>query len=71
MNKDSEKALEIIKDYKDRSNKDLIFVMDFIRKDFDLTKESVLKLTAHLDKLEKTYDMILKEYNNRTNESNK
>lgn len=65
MNKDSSKALDIISDYKNKSNKDLIFVMDFIKKDFDLTKESVLKLTNHLDKLEKTYDMILKEYNDR------
>lgn len=65
MNKDSSKALDIISDYKNKSNKDLIFVMDFIKKDFDLTKESVLKLTNHLDKLEKTYDMVLKEYNNR------
>ncbi len=65
MNKDSTKALDIINDYKNKSNKDLIFVMEFIKKDFDLTKESVLKLTSHLDKLEKTYDMVLKEYNNR------
>jgi hypothetical protein len=65
MNKDSTKALDIINDYKNKSNKDLIFVMEFIKKDFDLTKESVLKLTNHLDKLEKTYDMVLKEYNNR------
>ena len=65
MNKDSSKALDIINDYKNKSNKDLIFVMDFIKKDFDLTKESVLKLTNHLDKLEKTYDMVLKEYNDR------
>lgn len=65
MNRDSSKALDIINDYKNKSNKDLIFVMDFIKKDFDLTKESVLKLTNHLDKLEKTYDMILKEYNDR------
>lgn len=64
--KDSIKAIEIIENYKDKSNKDLIFVMDFIKKDFDLTKESVLKLTNHLDKLEKTYDIILKEYNART-----
>jgi len=65
MNKDSTKALDIINDYKNKSNKDLIFVMEFIKKDFDLTKESVLKLTSHLDKLEKTYDMVLKEYNDR------
>jgi len=65
MNKDSTKVLDIINDYKNKSNKDLIFVMEFIKKDFDLTKESVLKLTSHLDKLEKTYDMVLKEYNDR------
>lgn len=67
MKKESEKALEIIKDFKDRSNKDLIFAMDFIKKDFDFTKENILKMTLHLDKLEKTYDEILKEYNRRTN----
>lgn len=66
MKKDSEKALKIINEYKDRSNKDLIFVLEFIKQDFDLTKESVIKLTNHLDKLEKTYNTILNEYNQRT-----
>jgi NADH:ubiquinone oxidoreductase subunit E len=62
----SEKALNIIKEYKTKSNKDLIFVMDIIQKDFNVTKETLLKLTHHIDKLESTYDLILKEFESRT-----
>jgi hypothetical protein len=64
---ESEKALDIIKNYKSSSNKDLIFVMDFIQEDFKLTKESIIKLTEHLDKVEVTYNTILNEYQKRTN----
>jgi hypothetical protein len=39
--------------------------MDFIQKDFELTKETVIKLTNHLDKLENTYNTLLKEYQSR------
>lgn len=68
MNKQqsAEKVLKIIKDYKSQSNKDLIFAMDFIKEDFEQTKETLIKLTTHLDKLELTYNTILKEYENRT-----
>ena len=62
----SNEILEIIKEYKERSNKDLKIAMDFIQEDFTLTKESILKLTHHLDKLELTYNTILKEYQKRT-----
>jgi hypothetical protein len=62
----AEKALDIIKDYKSKSNKDLIFAMDIIQKDFNVTKETLLKLTHHIDKLEVTYDLILKEFESRT-----
>ena len=65
--KDTEKALEIIKDYKSKSNKELKFVLDLINEDFELTKNSLLKLSEHLDKLETTYNVILKEYQVRTN----
>ena len=61
----TEKVLKIIKDYKSHSNKDLQFVMDFINEDFNLTKETVIKLTQHLDKLELTYNTIKKEYDSR------
>ena len=67
----SEKSKKIIKDYKNSSNKDVSFVMDFIQEDFVLTKESLIKLTHHLDKLELTYNTILKEYNSRTNKNGK
>lgn len=62
----AEKALSIIKEHKVSSNKDLIFVMDFIQEDFKFTKETLIKLTEHLDKLELTYNTILKEYERRT-----
>ena len=67
INTESEKAIEIIKNYKNSSNKDLIFVMDYIQKDFNFTKDMVIKGTEHLDKLEVTYNTVLKEYKKRTN----
>ena len=61
----SEEILEIINERKERSNKDLEIAMKFIKEDFDQTKESLLKMSLHLDKLENTYNVILKEYNAR------
>ena len=61
----AEKVLKIVKDYKSHSNKDLTFAMDFIQEDFNLTKETLLRLSTHLDKLETTYNLILKEYESR------
>ena len=57
--------LQIIKEHKDRSNKDLQLAMDFIQEDFNFTKENVIKLTQHLDKLENTYNLLHKEYTER------
>ena len=62
----AEKALRIIKDYKSLPNKDLTFVMDFIQEYFKFTKETLIKLTEHLDKLELTYNTILREFESRT-----
>lgn len=59
------KIVNIISDYKLSSNKDLEVAMDFINEEFTKTKESVIKLTLHLDKLESTYNSLLKEYNSR------
>jgi hypothetical protein len=60
-----EEVLDIIKDFKNRPNKDLIKAMDLITQDFEYTKNTVINLTKHLDKLENTYNQILKEYNSR------
>lgn len=62
-----EKALEIINDYKSRTNKDLMFAMDKINEDFEFTKKQLIDLSFHLDKLEESYNLLLKEYKTRTN----
>ena len=62
---ESKLILEIISDNKNRSNKELELEMDFINADFNNTKETVIKMTNHLDKLENTYNRLLKEYNKR------
>jgi hypothetical protein len=62
----SVEILQIIKEHKDRSNKDLKIALDFIQEDFNLTKETLIKLTHHLDKLENTYNILHKEYTGRS-----
>ena len=61
----SEKVLQIIKEHKTSSNKDLILAMDYIMEDFEFTKKLVLKGTEQLDKSELTYNTVLKEYQKR------
>jgi len=58
-------VLQIIKEYKEKSNKDLQIAMEFINEDFKITKESIIKLTHHLDSLENTYSILNKEYGDR------
>lgn len=63
--KNSEKILEIIKDYKNRNNKELETAMDFLRENFETTKQIILKMTNHFDEVESLYNRILEEYQNR------
>lgn len=60
-----EEILEIIKEYKNRPNKDLIMALDLVSQDFEYTKKTLIELSKHLDKLEHTYNILLKEYNSR------
>jgi hypothetical protein len=62
---DQEKILEILKDYKNKSNKDLISALDFLYDDFNKTKDLIIKLTVHLDSTELSYNKLLEEINNR------
>lgn len=62
---DKDRIVKIVKDYKSAPNKDLTFAMDFIQEDFNKTKESIIKLTEHLDKIELIYNQLLNEYQNR------
>jgi hypothetical protein len=62
---ESSKILEIIRNHKDSSNKDLLLALQYVEKDFNYTKETLLKMSEHLDKLEFTYNLLHKEYTNR------
>jgi len=68
MNNNSKEILEIIKEYKSKSNVDLRRAMDYINEDFGLTKKNLIQLTHHLDKLETTYNKLLSEYKTRNGE---
>lgn len=63
--KEVEKIAEIVKDYKNKSNKDLIKSLDFLNNEFNQTKEKLIMLSKYLDRVENTYNIILKEHNSR------
>ena len=60
-----EEVLNILKDYKNKSNKHLTDVMDFLTNDFEKTKDLIVKLTYHLDETEKSYNKVFEEYKKR------
>jgi hypothetical protein len=63
-----EEIKDIISNYKNKPNKSLSVVMDFLKEDFEKTKELLIKLTHHLDTTEKEYNKIYDEYKRRMNE---
>ena len=64
-----EEVLKILGDYKNKSNKQLSDVMDFLNNDFEKTKDLIIKMTHHLDETEKSYNKVFEEYKKRiTNE---
>ena len=42
--------------------------MDLLSTDFDFTKDSIIKSTIYLDKIEELYNKVLKIYQERSNE---
>lgn len=64
-NMEQEEIFDILKNYKNKSNKDLINAMDFLIEDFEKTKDLLLKLSIHLDTTEESYNKILKEFKSR------
>ena len=61
----SEEVLEILKDYKNSSNKDLEKTMDFLNEDFEKTKDLIIKLTKHLDSTKDSYYKLYEEFKKR------
>jgi hypothetical protein len=66
-----EKVLDIINNYKDKSNQDLMTAMDFLNQDFESTKKKLFELSTYLDGLEVTYNTLLKEFKKRNIENGK
>ena len=62
---DREKVINILSDLKNKSNKELIFAMDFLSSEFEQLKVSIVELTKHLDTSEECYNRVLKEYESR------
>jgi len=67
INMEREKILDILKNYKNKSNKELQSAMDYLYNDFEETKKLILKLVNHLDSSEKSYNKLLEEFNKRLN----
>lgn len=60
-----ENILKMQSDLKDQPNSKLIEVMDKLTTEFDLTKDTIIKSTMYLDKVEELYNNMLKEYQSR------
>ena len=52
---------------KDLPNTKLVEYMDLLSSDFESTKDSIIKSTLYLDKVEELYDRVLKVYQERNN----
>ena len=64
MNKD--KIVEIVKNVKDKSNKDLIESREILSTEFEKTKQLIIDLTRHLEAVENSYKIINDEIGKRT-----
>jgi|TARA_R110000868_G_scaffold24142_2_gene95780 hypothetical protein len=62
-----ERLKTIITDYKTKSNGELKFALEELSEDYETTKNMIVKLTYHLDSVEKIYTDILTEYKDRGN----
>jgi predicted ATP-grasp superfamily ATP-dependent carboligase len=55
----------ILGELKNLPNAKLIEMMDKLSDEFDATKANIIASTYHLDKVEETYNRILKEFDSR------
>ena len=65
FNMEKEKIIEVVKNVKDKSNKDLIESRDTLLVEFEKTKELIINLTRHLESVQTDYELINKEIGNR------
>ena len=65
--KGRETVNSVIKNLNESTNKEILYSLEYLSEDFDQTKNTIVKLTYHLDSTEQLYNKILKEYEKRTN----
>jgi hypothetical protein len=62
---EKDKIIDIVKNVKDKPNKDLIECRDVLYVEFEKTKELIINLTRHLDSVQSDYEIINKEIGKR------
>lgn len=65
FNMDKEKLIEIAKDVKNKSNKDLFIVVNELYGEFENTKKLIVDLTRHLESVESLYNEVNLEIEKR------
>lgn len=60
-----ENITTVLSDLKNLPNAKLIEMMDKLSEEFDIIKANIIASTYHLDKVEETYNRILKEFDSR------
>lgn len=66
-NEKFEEIINEVSNLKDLPNTKLVEYLDLLSSDFEITKESIIKSTLYLDKVEELYNRILKTYQERNN----
>jgi|TARA_B100001758_G_C18021935_1_gene408540 hypothetical protein len=56
---------EFFKDYKNKPNKEILDVMQVLKKEFDKTKQILIDLTLHIEDVEKKFNMLNNEIKKR------
>jgi len=65
--KNNKNLIEFYKEIKNKTNSEIIIVLDELTEEFNETKNIVINLTYKLDEIEEAYSKILEEYNSRNN----
>ena len=60
---------EFFKEYKNKPNKELLNVMKVLKEEFDKTKSILIKLSLHIEDIEKKFNTLNKELDNRKKSS--
>lgn len=59
------KILDIANDVENKSNKDLVIVLDELHTEYEKTKDLIISLTRHLDSVEILYNKVNDEIGKR------